>query len=402
MVSCPECRERLSGGPQRYGANMICNRCGGRTLDMAWIRDSGSGKIVDWLLAPSRQDQPRNQKPCPLCGIQMVGIPLPLAGEDEIIPVCARCHLVWLRPPVLYRISRDYPEVDPVIDNLHRHPGVDGVEPEFSPESIRKLSERQLAAKVGQPSKPATIESPEKKPETEKDLRAKQKEPVLKSGWQVLPGLLGMPLEGTSHRVISKPYATWILAGAITVVSIWSISSFESTIYRFGWIPALWWRYGGLTLLTSFFLHGGLMHWAGNLYFLLVFGDNAEDYLGRRRYLLLVLLSTIAGNLLHSLAAADWFEPAIGASGGISGIIIFYGLIFPRARLTVLAQSLFFFPIRFNAFTGMCVWALYQFLVAIMQLLGGTNVSGLAHLGGGVVGLVYGLIYLARRKSFQV
>jgi membrane associated rhomboid family serine protease len=53
-----------------------------------------------------------------------------------------------------------------------------------------------------------------------------------------------------------------------------------------------------LTFLTSFFLHGGIIHLASNLYFLVVFGEHVEDYLGRWRWLLLVLLSAIAGDYL--------------------------------------------------------------------------------------------------------
>ena len=175
----------------------------------------------------------------------------------------------------------------------------------------------------------------------------------------MLPGLLGMPLESNiSPRVIYRPYATWALAVAITVAGLWSTQNLGAAIYRFGWIPAEWGRYGGLTILTSFFLHGGVLHWASNLYFLLVFGDNVEDYLGRKRFLVLVMLATVAGNLVHSLATISWFMPVIGASGGISGIVIFYGLIFPRARLTILPSWLLFYPIRFNAFTGMCIWVL--------------------------------------------
>src|SRR5437870_11119967 len=77
----------------------------------------------------------------------------------------------------------------------------------------------------------------------------------------------------------------------------------EEMIHRFGLIPAQLWRYGGLTWISSFFLHGGFWHLISNLYFLLLVGDNVEDYLGRGRFVLLLTLATLGGDALHSMVA---------------------------------------------------------------------------------------------------
>ena len=76
----------------------------------------------------------------------------------------------------------------------------------------------------------------------------------------------------------------------------------------------------------------GILHLVGNLYFLLIFGDNVEDYLGWRKYLLLIFGATIAGDFVHLLRNRI-HEPSIGASGGISAVLVFYALQFPRADL---------------------------------------------------------------------
>lgn len=62
----------------------------------------------------------------------------------------------------------------------------------------------------------------------------------------------------------------------------------------------------------------------GNLYFLMVFGDNTEDILGKCNYLLLIAIATIIENIVHILGEPASTVPCIGASGGISGILAYY------------------------------------------------------------------------------
>jgi hypothetical protein len=84
------------------------------------------------------------------------------------------------------------------------------------------------------------------------------------------------------------------------------------------------------------------MHLAGNLYFLLVFGSNVEDCLGKWRFFALILLATLAGDVLHVLAQPSSIVSCIGASGGISGLIAYYVLKFPHARLDFLVHCVAF------------------------------------------------------------
>jgi len=209
--------------------------------------------------------------------------------------------------------------------------------------------------------------------------------------WKWLPALFGLPVEREYIPLGLRPWATWTLAGAIVVISFLAFAQFQQSILRFGLVPAQFWRYGGLTLLTSFFLHGGLLHLFSNIYYLIVFGDNVEDYLGRARFLLLLLVSSLAGDVLHALLDPQSRIPVVGASGGISGIVMFYGLMFPRARLLVLLPRLLFWPLRMHARTALFLWILLQAVGAWLQLAGFSNVSALSHLGGASVGLLYWL-----------
>ena len=159
-------------------------------------------------------------------------------------------------------------------------------------------------------------------------------------------------------------------------------------------IPAQLWRHDGATLATSFFLHAGLWHLIGNVYFLLIFGDNVEDDLGRWGCAAMLAISAFVGDLWHILGDPQSTIPCIGASGGISGIITYYALRFPRARLGFLFRYFFYFRwVHVPAYAALLFWFLLQFLYVFEQHLGIGNVAALAHLGGAAVGAVAWLLW---------
>jgi len=195
----------------------------------------------------------------------------------------------------------------------------------------------------------------------------------------------------------SKPWATWSLAGVIVASSILGAAYAPQSLMALGMVPSQLWRYGGLTLVTSFFLHGSLWHLLSNIYFLLVFGDDAEDQLRRGAYLALIALSAIAGDLLHAGLNPSSTEPAIGASGGISGVIVFYALRFPRRRLRLMLGMFAFHRVivgrlvDVRASVLMVLWVIVQALsLAVPGLTEeGPKVAYLAHLGGAATGFLF-------------
>ncbi len=128
------------------------------------------------------------------------------------------------------------------------------------------------------------------------------------------------------------------------------------------------------------------MHLVGNMYFLLIFGDNVEEFLGRPRFLLLMLLATLLGDCFHLVADPSATTPCIGASGGISGVIVFYALQFPKARLGFLLR---FCWVKMPAYFALVLWLLYQMVLATFQVSGFSRVSALAHLGGATAGFLF-------------
>ncbi|MGH2435580.1 MAG: rhomboid family intramembrane serine protease, partial [bacterium] len=134
-------------------------------------------------------------------------------------------------------------------------------------------------------------------------------------------------------------------------------------------------------------------HLISNMYFLLVFGDNVEDFLGTGRYLALLLLAAVLGDLTHIALDPRQQIPLIGASGGISGIVLYYALKYPRAQLGILLRIwLYFRWIRMPAYAYVGIWVVLQMIGAQQQIAGITNVSALAHLGGAAVGLAFWVV----------
>jgi membrane associated rhomboid family serine protease len=237
------------------------------------------------------------------------------------------------------------------------------------------------------------------KPDPVLDRDAYQEdEPVLPTEptWQWMFFLLGMPMAIEAPRVRRHPWATWTLTALITVVSLVAFTNLTFFIQALGLYPQEAWRLGGLTLLTTGLLHGDFFHLLGNMYFLLMFGTYVEDYLGWKRFLLLVLLADLFGNVLH--LALDPFSgvPVIGASGGISGVIAFFALRFPKSQLLGLFRV---FPWRASVWLWFLLWVAMQGFGVLQQMTGHSAVSALAHLGGVVVGVVFWIIDRAEHRA---
>jgi membrane associated rhomboid family serine protease len=204
--------------------------------------------------------------------------------------------------------------------------------------------------------------------------------------WEIIPAIFGLPIEYNYTPLKHKPFATWALAVFIAFVTFYFYQDLEQAINDWGLIPAQLGRHLGLTFISSFFLHAGLIHLIGNLYFLLVFGDNTEDVLGKKQYLLLLAIATFAGHIAHILGDPRTTVPCVGASGGISGIMAYYCLRFPK---TSVGFIWYFRWIRLPVGVMFALWILSQMLLAVWQVSGFTNVSALAHLGGTGIGLLF-------------
>lgn len=152
---------------------------------------------------------------------------------------------------------------------------------------------------------------------------------------------------------------------------------------RAGDIPAV------LTLLTSLFLHGGWLHLALNLSFLLWVGRHVETVAGPLRFAVLYLVSGIAGGLLQTAVEPGLVSPVVGASGAIAGVFGAYAMLFARRRLATL--RILGVTIAGGVLTALwylATWVVLQLLTGLAFNQGGGGIAIWTHIGGFVVGLI--------------
>ena len=153
-----------------------------------------------------------------------------------------------------------------------------------------------------------------------------------------------------------------------------------------------------VTLISSIFMHGGLLHFGGNMLFLWIFGDNIEQKFGRAKFLGIYLAWGVVAGLAHIYGDPASPIPAVGASGAISGVLGAYLVLFPRANILTLMG---YFMMHIQAKWFLPFWLVFQNLLP--YFIGGFGVAGggtayLAHIGGFVIGLATGYAY---KKTHQ-
>jgi membrane associated rhomboid family serine protease len=198
------------------------------------------------------------------------------------------------------------------------------------------------------------------------------------------------------------PYVTIAIILACVLVYLWQLSLSEpaatAAIYRYGFIPAILFDQASLppelagvpataTLFTSMFMHGSVMHLAGNLLYLWVFGNNIEDACGHVRFAVFYLLCGLLAALAQALPEPASEVPMIGASGAISGVLGAYLVLFPHARVQVLVPMIIVFFTTVPAGLVLGLWFLFQLLNGAMSPSAGGGIAFWAHVGGFVAGM---------------
>ena len=205
------------------------------------------------------------------------------------------------------------------------------------------------------------------------------------------------PIHDDAGRTQGRPYVNYSLIVLNAAVFTWEVL----TTNNFGAGPAtaeLYLKYGAVPKLvlagdlprvvTSMFMHGGILHIAGNMIFLYVFGDNVEDRIGHVKYLALYFLWGIFAALIHSIYALSTGTadiPAIGASGAISGVLGTYLILFPRARIYTIIVAFVITTVRIPALAFLPFWFILQIIFSLIGQSGG--VAYLAHIGGFMAGV---------------
>jgi membrane associated rhomboid family serine protease len=228
-----------------------------------------------------------------------------------------------------------------------------------------------------------------------------------------------LPIKDDQPRY-SEPFVTWFLIALNLLIflfeSLLNQRDLGRMIHQFAVVPyhtaALLSgspRYSlqqvALPYLTSLFLHGSWMHVIGNMWFLYIFGDNVEDYLGHFKYLVFYLLCGVLAMSAQVLFSLHSTAPALGASGAIFGVLGAYFILYPRARVLTWIFEVLFLVIWVPAW----IILIYYF---VLNVLSGTqtlfaihhqNVGGIAfwaHIGGFISGMLLVRIFGERRMRY--
>ena len=176
----------------------------------------------------------------------------------------------------------------------------------------------------------------------------------------------------------------------------------QAFIFDYGLVPA---EFSVPTLVTSMFLHGGLLHFGGNMLYLWIFGDNVEDRMGPGRFVVFYLLCGTAAALAQTWMVPSSQVPMVGASGAIAGVMGAYFVMYPRSRIVTLIPIFIFIQlVEVPAVVFLGLWFLLQFVSGV-----GTALSPQAGITGGiafwahVAGFVAGVVgvYAFRRPERQ-
>ncbi len=212
----------------------------------------------------------------------------------------------------------------------------------------------------------------------------------------------------------STPFVNYFLIVANVAIYLWQTSlefqsprAADALVREFGVVPhrtlaiLTGHSHAGieaaiLPLFTSMFLHGSLLHVAGNMLFLWIFGDNVEDYLGHFNYLVFYFISGIAAGLTHILLNLNSSMPTIGASGAIAGVMGAYFILYPKARVLT---WFFVFILWLPAWLVLGYWFVLQFLMTSQYATSGVAVW--AHLGGFAVGVLLVKLFPERQHRHR-
>jgi membrane associated rhomboid family serine protease len=239
-----------------------------------------------------------------------------------------------------------------------------------------------------------------------------------------------IPIRDDAPR-FSTPYVTYFLIGVNALVFLFELTfpgpERQQLIFTFGFVPAkiaalftgahyvsiagavfpVTVQTALVPVLTSMFLHAGWLHLIINMWFLWIFGDNVEDYLGHFWYLSLYLTAGIIGTLLHTALNPMSPVPGVGASGAIAGIMGAYLILFPSARVTTLVPFFFLFFIRLPAWLVLGYWFVLQFLsgaataIAYSSQTSEGGVAFWAHVGGFVSGVALIKLFPRRPRRYH-
>ena len=203
----------------------------------------------------------------------------------------------------------------------------------------------------------------------------------------------------------TTPFVTVALIALNTIVFLYQFSlgpDVETFVLSFGLVPA---AFSWAAVVTSMFLHGSVLHFAGNMLYLWIFGDNVEDRMGHGRFVAFYLLCGAAAALAQTFTDPSSIVPMIGASGAIAGVMGAYFVLYPRSRIVTLVPIFLFIQIlEVPAIFFLGIWFVLQFASGLGSLarVAGEPAGGIAfwaHVAGFAAGLLTVTVFRRRERT---
>lgn len=380
-MKCPECATTLAQESRASDVLFRCQGCRSAAVPFAALQRLAVPAFFPAFERALAASVDAAAVACPVCRRVMRPITVSQGGLLVQLEACRSCRIVWFEAgeleqvPLRPRLAED----DPQLLAVRRQLAVADV--------VRNLDASRERLDFGELS------------------------------WHgKLLALLGLPIEQSPRYGAERPWFTWGLAAALTLA--WMVAQLDpaAIVATFGFVPAEPWRGLGVAVVTASFVHADFLHLFGNVYVLLLVGDDVERRFGWRRLALLFLAGTVGGTLLHAGVDPDRHVPLVGASDGLSAVLACYAFAFPWRTLVVPIPALFLLPRLLTArsagrsgltslFLPMpaCVafglWMGGQLVHAWLQSYGHGSVSAAAHVGGALAGVVLWIAWRGRSSA---
>lgn len=348
------------------------------TLTMAkhFLGDDGAREI--WIRA--QQNGQTCEKRCPGCRnpMRVVSEPRWLGTFD--VDVCIPCNFIWFDPDEHIEIPHPEDLLTPRGDSTHIQ-DVGNSLLEVS-QRITERQERRDALVYEGPS----------------DLTPR------------ILGMLGLPVKDLNEPVVQK---WWVTGGIALITILLQLAVTSSTIISdYGFYPADPTKNFGLNILSSTVLHAGWFHLITNLYFFFLLSADLEGYLGSLKYITLLILLAVGGDLVLCMMSGSPDLSHVGLSGVIMGLLVVYAFAFPHHRFTHLIPALHTHTFGYGGFAWLRGYNWVRIPIGVMagfyvgfnivdyflyESSGISTVSYSGHIGGALAGLIYAMVFIWRQ-----
>lgn len=401
---CPRCSKELC--EEFHGIPLAtCHSCHG-----TWYFASGIAKLFRMKSEDGHVHLPNHlfedatgELFCPVCQDEKSPmLARTFKGKDAVtIDQCAGCSGVWL----------DAGELPKAKNKLREDFGIAGqgqaqIKPHVSfratpvpkketpmPWSLPQMPELVLDERATTANSGLTTEDEEtrQEQEEERELEHGTAAAEVTVGIWLLSTFLGIPIEAYNPPRKRFPVMVLFLLLANTLIFFMTASNMGHYIASYGAVPHSIASGHWLGLFTYMFLHIGLLHLFGNMYFLWVFGDNVEDKFGSFPFSIFYVVCGLAAILCQLAASGKAGNPVIGASGAVAGVMGAYLYFFPKAALY---QSILFIPFKIPVTFYLVIWLGIQFIGYARHAPG---VAWWAHIGGFFSGYIIAFAWYRAR-----